>query len=281
MSHESKPIVSDTEAHYTHLLTYFKNLIRITGIVCMVVMYLTYRNVSEIKSEMAEVKKEAKAAIESTTANANLQIVQIRERAAEIALTEAKQRVNDAFKAKSVSEMVEAAAKKQVGEQIEKQVRHEVENALYQIQYDITSLGRMANAGMQMRMGYRAGLEELLKTANSAATAYERDRARMLLDSIAGDIEREAEERVLRSQADNTTALQTLNECGRYEFDNKTVTVQDLLKVTRTHKDLYVVSLAFLALRDKTGVHFKMFDISDVERWCTNHSKASSRPGNK
>jgi hypothetical protein len=123
------------------------------------------QNLADVKSDtyaaVDRTREDAKTAISHTTDATSLQISQIRERSATIAIGEAQKRVDEAFRTTNVQKLVEESAQRQVGPVIDRKVQTEVDREMASLQDEISALGQIADAGLQMRIGIRAGLDEL------------------------------------------------------------------------------------------------------------------------
>jgi hypothetical protein len=117
---------------------------------------------SDAKSTIDNTKEQASAAINYTKDAAGNQISQIREQSGAIALTEAQKRVDNAFRTTNVETLVENATKREVGSAVERRVQTEVDKVMASVQQDISTLGRIADAGSRMRQGIRSGYDELI-----------------------------------------------------------------------------------------------------------------------
>ena len=155
LPNNSQNPVTDAELHYKSLTDYFKFLVTLTlsvtlggiGILTTVGLYFSYKdmaamraevrqNLADVKAEvrqnMSEAKSDTKAIVDRTRDDAktsidsvknatDAQISQIRDRSAAIAISEAKQRVDEAFHSRNIEDMVENAASRQVAPVIERQ----------------------------------------------------------------------------------------------------------------------------------------------------------------
>lgn len=296
---------SDSEDHYKNLVDYFKSIVwastTVLGIVTVILggigafsLWLNYKSIADVKTEMkqsiADVRADAKSAVDnakdgaqqaitnaqsgaqsaisSASDQAAFEISKVRQQSAGIALGEAQKRVDDAFRTTNVTEMVESAARRQVGPVIERQVRGEVDRVMAALQEDISSLGEISDAGSYMRGGGRPGLEKLLALQKSSNDRV-RERAKVILEAIANDYERVFTRQV--SDGDGKNALKDMYGEKAIAQKGSPTIIGELVKTIRTEQDLGSVALAFLALRVATGYPFKMFDIEAVEQWCAGH----------
>lgn len=271
----------DAELHYNSLLAFFKNLVWLATIFITIIIGLSaaflFKSIADIKSEIAEVKETAKQAINNTKELTDLQISNIQEKASKIAIDEARSRVEEAFRSTNIMSLVESAAEKQVGVEIEKQVQNKVVEAFDAIQRDITILGKIADAGMKMRIGIRSGLDELIELQKNSKNENVRLRAKVMLESIAFDYERACKE-ILNEEKESKEPISFYQKMSQNEFKEGSNTITGLIKVIHTENDLTMLGMSFLGLRDLTGYPFKMFDIVEVDNWCKmNPDKCSDK----
>ena len=258
---------SEQEIHYRELKSYFESLVKYTltalGIVLAAGAFFFFKNISGVRLE-------ANAAIESEKNLASIQLDSIRDQAAKLAVDEAKRRVDDAFKANNVEEMVEKAAKRQVGSTIEHEVAEEVDRYMESIQGDITALGAIADNAMKMRIGLRAGLEQLQNMQTESSSEKIRQRSKVFFESIAADYEAVLKE--YRPEGGFKNPKEARLFAGLPDTISNSVLNGKLVQIILTDHNLTQVGQAFLFLRECTGVRFKMFDVKAVEQWCTNHN---------
>jgi hypothetical protein len=265
---------SDSQLQFESLISYFKWLVWITlgALSIIVTMGLTifYRNISDVKSE-------ARASIEQTKDSANKEISKIQDQAAKIALAEAQRRIDIAFQAPNINKMIEVAAKRQMGSAMELQVKAQVDQETKQLRDDITFLGKISGAGARMRLGIRAGLEELRSLERTANYESERENARTLLETITSDYEH-----VITTTLDPriSTPQDYLSFTSHVNVGTSDPVV-GLVQVIRTDPNLNAVAASFIGLRKAVNVQFKMFDLDEVEKWCAGRKdicKASKSP---
>jgi len=127
----------------------------------------------------------------------------------------------------------------------------------------------IGNLGMRMRIGFRDALDELTKRYKESDDANIRRTERILLDSIAADYE----DRWSAKSAASGGAQQALSAYAVLVAHKQVpISVANLVKAIREEKDLEMVCGAFLVLRQSTGVHFPMFDVEAVGKWCQENS---------
>jgi hypothetical protein len=256
---------SEAELHYSHLIKFFKWLLSISlaviALIITVAGLLMYKNVQDI---VAEVRSE----IQRARISAEASIDTVRKRAEQVAIAEAHARVEEAFKSTNVIQMVETAAKRQTGTVIERQVANEVSHYLGGLHDEISSLGVLADNAMRMRLGLREGLNNL-KRITKTGSKQEQERASGLLESISRDYDSVSAKVVgleRRKFVEEQCAIWNIAKDIR---GPKLTGV--LIAMAHTETDLNSLALLFQMMRINTGVLFKMFDIDEIDRWCTNH----------
>lgn len=302
-----KIYTSDSEEHYKNLTAYFKDIVSTTQTILAIVtvilatiggasLWFSYKSISEVKSEMkqgletvrADTKEaignmtnNAKTVIEGTKADANqtinqtkatteLQTSQIRNQAAEIALSEAQKRVDAAFRGDNIQAMVDRTAQTQIAPVVERKLQGEVDRATAFLQEEISALGQIADAGAYMRGGGRNGLEKLVALKRSPNNRV-RERASTMLEVISNDYERVTLERIKESGA--KSALNNMYSEEDIAKRGRVMIIKDLVDtIKNSRENLMFIAEAFLALRDITGHLFRMFDIEAVEQWCSENS---------
>lgn len=270
-------------------------VVTVLGIILTIVFYLTYSNmaamreevrqnlsdakseirqnvtdmktdtnsaINDAKSAVDDAKKDAKDTIEYTKNTTDKQVSQIRDQSASIALNEAQQKVDSAFRSNNVEAMVENAAKREVGPVIDRQVRTEVDREMNSVQKDLTYLGKIADAGTSVRLGFRKGLNQLITLQKNAPNDVMRQRVESLLNTITDDYER-----VSKEELDDSSVREFLSNSK-----NSSNVIADSVKSIREEQNLSEIATEFIILRAATGYPFKMFDFQAVENWCSQHS---------
>lgn len=254
---------SATREHYENMISFHKWIVTMTlGALTLIVSVA----LGVFWKDMSQVRSEAAAAVGAARDSATREISAVRGEAANIALTEAQKRVDEAFKTTNVVSMVEAAAKRQVGPVIERQVNAEVDRVMASLQGDISTMGQLVDIGMKVRVGLRDGLEELAAQVRTSPSENIRLRAKSLLDSITADYETVGVANLRDRKLQH--ALDALEFYGLGQLKDQPSLVPGLLDVIRRDRNLNRVAFAFLALREASGRQFKMFDFADVNRWC-------------
>ena len=181
-----------------------------------------YRSFSELKSDVQSsihaTQQSANTAIAATQEQANREISKVRDEAAGIAKDEAHRRIDDAFAKGNVQQMLEEAVGRQAGAVIQARIRREVDSSLATLQSEVLAVSGNANAAMKMRIGLRAGLEELRTRTRTDPSAFVRSNAEELLNSIASDYESNDRAEMKSLKMQNAVSIaQTVGVCVGYQ----------------------------------------------------------------
>jgi hypothetical protein len=221
---------------------------------------------------MSQVRDQATAAITETRDSADREIAKVRADARGVAIDEAHKRVDEAFRTENVRSMLNAAARREVGPAIDRQVREEVDRAMVGFDQAMSNLEEIADLGVKMRLGVREALDGLVLKAKTAATAKDRLRAKNILESISRDYEKVTRDQIrMGNFTDARTYFFAIAGGGLKPDSPKALPA--IIRVVRGSLDLNTVSAAFLALDEMTGHQFRMFDIDEVEEWCRDHDR--------
>jgi hypothetical protein len=257
---------SPTEREYEHLKSFFNTLLTLTltaiTLVAATGSLLFYKSVSEMKAD-------EKAAVEDLRSSAQTDIARAKGEVLDTVRDEAKRRVEEEFSSRDITDLVEAAAKRKVGRTIDRQIQEEVGQTVSRLQDQIVETTKIADLGMRMRVtGSRDAFVELTKKYRETDDPDVRRTEKIILESVTADFEKT---HIDANRQDNLTAQQILSMELRGS-SNLVSTTAGFVNVIRTNQDLNVVCNAFLALRESTGVHFQMFDMDAVEKWCGENS---------
>ena len=259
--------------HYENLLAYFKNLVWLTtgffSILALVGGFFFYSSMSDLKNEINELKDNARYSIKSTNEMATLEISLIRERAKLIAVEEAKRKVEETFRTNNVESIIKEIVRENLASISEQEIRSQVLNTFDEIQNEISVLGKIADSGVRMRLGFRSGMEQLIEFKKSKNERV-RNRAKSIFNSITTDYENTSVKSITEEKNYNT-ALLFLNTFILITKEEKANDIPTLLKFIETNTNCNDIAVAFLALRQLTSFHFNMFDFKQIEVWCKNN----------
>ncbi len=188
-----------------------------------------------------------------------------RQAATATAAAAAEQRLDKALADGSLKTLVEDISLKTASSAAEAQAHESIGKAMNSVESELRWIGEIADAGSRLRIGLRSGLDDLVKIETTSGNALARERAARLLNAIAKDYEDAA---LVSLKAHNMTnvvdLLRDLSEMPRdLDFNNRT----NLVACIHKELDMGCVALAFLALREKTGNHFELFDVGAVDDW--------------
>jgi hypothetical protein len=256
---------ADAEAHYRELLTFFKHLVWLTGgaltVVILVAGYLFHSN---LQDNLRDVRQDAKG------------------EATRIATEEAEKGVKTVLGETNMNELVQKVAKEGVAEAVtgdmvaqkvgplaDKIIEQRLASQLQPVEQRIVLIGRISECEARIHTGFRSGLEELFSILNSTHDPQVRQFAQSTLvttakgyeDYMLGDVQRMAPNK----------AFDLLKMGVVRPIQPPISTLRDVIGLINKDQDLNVVAMAFLAFRDMTGEHVKMFDLSAVNSWCASH----------
>jgi hypothetical protein len=177
---------SAVEKEYEHMISFHKWIVKAVplslGIIVVAAQVVFYRDMSQVRQQVGTEITEARDA-------ARREITKVREDAGKIAIDEAQKRVEEAFRSQNIQEMIETAAKRQLGPAIDRRVRQEIDLFTTGLQAQISSLGEIADLATRMRIGLRSGLEGLSLKARTAANESDRAMAQAFLSRVSADYE--------------------------------------------------------------------------------------------
>jgi hypothetical protein len=266
--------VTDPERHFNTVIGCFRTLVRWVAVFGSAVLVsfgaLYWKDRNDLQAQITTVRERAEESIKAVEEQAKRRIDQIRDDAGKVAITEAQRRVEEAFHTSNVAAMVQTAAQREVGAAVGQQLQREVDHALATVQGDIDSLAGVSDAAMRMRFGFRQGLDDLKRFSAAEVPARTRTAAMTLLQSITRDYETRMLE--LLDQSYDRKAVNAVKQWLEVA-DDATVPTPAIVKIIRSDATLDQVAIGFLALRQRTGTPFRMFDFAEVERWCSTRLK--------
>lgn len=261
--------ISENEIHYNSLISFFKHLVWVTlgalSIVSVTAGVLLYQDRQEMRNDLNDVKDLAEQAIINTTDSANNQIYEIRSSAERIALNEARLQVKEVFQKYSIKAIADSAAKEIVLKSIRNELKKEVGLALDSIKHDLTNLGNISDAALRMRIGLKSGLIDLQKAINTYEDDYLRNMANNLYADICEDYDRINTQFLKRDYPDSLEIIESNNI--DFNFQTMNTEISNLIEIINNNEWLNQISVAFVTLRVKTGIHFEMFNIDQVNDW--------------
>lgn len=298
MSENSTP--NHDEKHYQTLISIFKWMVGAIAVVVTAALWIVGSSLSSlkndlktdldsVKSEIKEVKTQASDAVVATKQESNaqlellrrnstayldftkeitqMQISILREDAKNLALSTARAKVEEAFRANNVQYMIEDIARKELGDKLDKMVEEEINKTTEVFKYNTF----FAKAYEQIRWGDRTYIEILDSMSRDHHNETIRTMAKELLIEKGKDYDD-----YLAESGEVKAGMPLLTpSLGRIIFRNnllvnekgKEFSTPELLDIIYNNKDLYNVTLAFMALRNKYKVDLKTFDIQAVKEW--------------
>jgi len=256
------PSFADAEAHYTHLLAYFKHLVWLTsaalGLIIAAAGILFYSNLRDVRQDA-------------------------KEQAQRVATDESQKAVKTAFDEKNVTELVEKVAKEKVtavtdkmvedkvGPIVEKTVEQRFTSRLQPLEKRMLMIGEISEYQNRMRLGYRSGLDQLYALIGSTTDPDTLRFAKNTLAITAQDYEASFfdpnEGGPVKSPG--MTWLEFMKMRGWLPPPKQNTA--GVVNVINNDKNLNAVALGFIVFREQTGEKVKMFDLAAVKSWCASH----------
>jgi hypothetical protein len=241
--------VSPSQFEYDHLLSYFKDLVKLTTTAISVLIIaggvLFYSN-------MKDVREDAK------------------QEATRVATSEAKAAVAEAFNEKNINGLFLSAAQQKVGTITDKMIEQQLTSKLRPVQERIVLIGQISESEMRMRMGFRSGLDELTGLLKRTADPDVLRFGRSTLAATSQDFETRLQEGVKGFGGKAMPVLQTylINTLHRPQ-QSMPGSIHDVVQIIHQDADLNAVGGGFLAFRELTGEQVKMFDFGSITSWCS------------
>jgi hypothetical protein len=249
-----KPSLAEIE--YKSLNAYFERILKHTlwaiGIVVAVAGALLWKSSSD-----------AKSSIDATRIEASREIENVGKQSSEIARTEARQRIDEAFEKGNIQQMIDRVARERVDVAVDREIEKNLGAKIRTFQAEMADMGDVSAASSRLRLGFREGLDSLVKQSNSSDETVRRY-ARASLLIIGSDYET-----VLKRHFPNLDATQVAAIYFGPQPPPKTL--KDFFQAVRHSDNMDTVVAAFVLMREKTGTKFQMFDIPAVEKWCADN----------
>lgn len=293
------------EKHYQTLISIFKWMLAAIGVIVAAALWLINSNLSDLKGELQtelqslkeeikEVKSDADKTITETKEESNaqlellrqnsthyldftkqiteMQISILREDAKNLALSTARAKVEEAFRANNIQYMIEDIARKELGDKLDKIVDEEIKKTTEVIKYTTF----FTQAYDYIRWGDRAYIDIIDSISQNHQNEVIRDMATGLLIQKGRDYD----EHILKSEEIKKGKPFLTQSSGEVIFkngklmsnDEKEFSTPQLLDIIYHSNDLYTISLAFMSLRNIHNVDLKTFDMQAVREWEKNQS---------
>lgn len=264
-----KVLILDAENHYNNLIKYFKNLVWIaSGVIALIVLFagvFSFQDRQAIKKEVDFVKRLATQEINRTSQFAEDKIKMIKNDSEEIALNEARRRVQEAFKTNNIQELVENTTQEEVLKSIDAKLGDEVDNAYKTIVQELESIVKISDSAMRMRMGFKPGCISLQNIIVNSNTNKTKELAILTYESILNDYE-EVCMRTFIEIFPDTSSIRTLKKIP-FGFYEKEMTIENIINSILTERNLNDITYFTFILRIKVNHHFKLFDFVYLRSW--------------
>jgi hypothetical protein len=235
-------------AEYRHVLSFFKYLVTLTTTAITILLaigaFLFYSNLREVREDA-------------------------KQEATRVATVEARERVAIAFDEKNINAMILSAAEKKVGSITDRLIEQQLTAKLQPLQQRIALIGRISECEMRMRMGFRAGLDELNDVLGETRDLDILRFSRATLSTTTDDFETRLREDASRNSLKGMAMLQNVMLKQGRPQQSVASSLHDVVQLIRQETDLNIVALAFGAFRELTGENVKMFDFAAVTKWCS------------
>lgn len=282
LSYEGNQKLEDK--HYETIITLYKYTGGIIALLIGIAAWIIGGNINEtrdsankelenLKSELKEIKSDSDQAVKDTRSEADkqiehlrkntelfltltknitsMQIETIREDAKNLALSSARTRVDEAFKANNVQDEIQKALQNEIGNNLERIVQNEMEDMPL-----ITSLG--------VKMSFwedRSALDQLDSIANFADNPTSKIMAAKHLSLKGVEFEKEINP-ILMSEF----SLKIFNPDSILTRADSLKVKKELIKAIFNENNAWTVSYAFVILRKFSGINLNNFDFNAVRR---------------
>jgi hypothetical protein len=248
--------LSLAEIEYKSLNSYFERILKLTLLMITVVLAVAGTFLWRSSSD-------AKSSIEVTRIEAAREIENVGKQSSEIARTEARQRIDEAFEKENVQQMIERVARERVDTAVDRQIDKNLSARIKGLQDEIAAIGDVAGAASRLRLGFREGWDTLVRQSNNSDESVRRY-ARASLLMIGADYET-----VLNKQFGGMTATQLVASLASPKEPPKNP--REVLEIIRHSDRMEAVAASFLLLREMTGTKIQVFDIPTAEKWCADN----------
>jgi citrate lyase gamma subunit len=250
------PKTDQAKIEYDRLIAYFKLLVWITGALFGLVIaaagILLFKSTADIQTQLS-----------ATRDAATQQIATIKTSAQDTAKSEAQKAIDAAFEKQNVQRVIETAAQRKVDMAVEASVQRNLGARIEAFRNLVNEIGEISNHGAQLRLGFRSGLDYLLKTRDETSDPTVKAYASSTVKLIAADYEKG--ETMFRSDI--------LDDPNRF-FLAAAPTPRQLMAVIKNPGEVYsarMTAWAFLDMKKRVGWDVPMFDIPAAEKWCAQH----------
>ncbi|SRR6266404_1424001 len=153
-----------SKTEYDRLIAYFDKLVKYSILAITIILSIA---AAFLWKNTEEVKNQAAASIRTTQESATHEISEIGKAAQTTATEEAQKAIDAAFEKRNVQALIEKTAQRRVNEAVEAAVQRDLGAGVEAFRNLIAEIGEIFNHGAQLRLGYRVGLDYLLKKRES------------------------------------------------------------------------------------------------------------------
>lgn len=280
----NKDFKTESEIHYSSLISYFKHLVWLTvgvlSLVSVIAGILIFQDRAEMRNELNDIKSLAEKAIKNTTDFANNKINEIQSSAEQIALDEARLRVSEAFEKNSIREMIDVATKDIITKSVKNEIDIEVNKGIKKIKNDLANFSKISDAASKMRRGLISGLIDLRIMTNNIKDDYLREIAKNYYDEICQDYD-DVHTQGIKIRYPDSLKLVVAKDIV-YDFHIIKTDIPNLIELINSKYNLDNIAIGYIMLRIKTNKNFEMFNINQVNNWWReNKNNYSVETGNE
>jgi hypothetical protein len=249
---EIKPVsrisLPDAQVDYDRLLSYFKYLVTLTTVfigLCVAAAGTLFY------SKLSEVRDDAKS------------------EATRVATLEAKDAVSRAFNEKNINDLILKAAQEKVGTITDQMIQRQLIDKLRPVQQRFAQVTRISECEMRMRLGFRAGLDDLNGILKNTSDPEVLQFGKSSLATVSQDFDTRVTDGVRDAAGGNALYLLDTFLSNEHRVpDEIPRDLSGVVKLIRHDADLNAVAPSFAAFREMSGANVKMFDVAAVESWC-------------
>jgi hypothetical protein len=211
------------------------------------------------------VKEQASQAISATQKSATEEITKAGQHASDNATKAAQKAIDEALDKPGVQRLIQHSVEEKVASAVEEQIQRDLSPKIDVFRSLVTEIGEISNRGAQLRLGFRPGLDYLVKKMESGDPAV-RAYAKSTLIVIGADYDQK-----IRQLADTTPNSDPLMAIGGIGMTGAAKTPKGLMGLIRNVDNPAAVAAAFFDMKKLTDWNVQTFDIPAAEKWCANH----------
>jgi hypothetical protein len=201
----------------------------------------------------------------ATQKSATEEIAKAGRDAAFVAQTEAKKAIDAALEKPEIQRLIERSVGEKVGPAVDVQVQKDLGPKIEAFRNLVTEIGEISNRGAQLRLGFRPGLDYLVKKMESPDPTV-RAYAKSTLAEIGSDYDQRI--RQLVESQPNTDPLLTIGGIG---VTAAAKTGKGLMGIIHNADRPETVAAAFFDMKKLVSWNVPTFDIPAAEKWCVSH----------